>query len=255
MSFIEKEWYILIEFSSTVEKQVKLIQLLSDKTSNIYVRKDFFNYSEWKEEEKIEYINELYEEFIFDTLYIKQEAEEKMNKEIIEALKYQNFFNTAIEEINNIKQKLKNYSIKNTKKVETIIKTIIEKNIALCVEKEELFLEENKCFTNISNNSFRAYFSDGSLEDWNSTYDWYQIKNKESLEKFLLHNSTYNLIITKNGKDIKEFNYYLNQIENIHEVLAIQCKNERYKKVFIEKFQAEFSETDKIILYNKSIEI
>lgn len=47
MSFIEKEWYILIEFSSTVEKQVKLIQLLSDKTSNIYVRKDFFNYSEW----------------------------------------------------------------------------------------------------------------------------------------------------------------------------------------------------------------
>lgn len=47
MSFIEKEWYILIEFSSTVEKQVKLIQLLSDKISNIYVRKDFFNYSEW----------------------------------------------------------------------------------------------------------------------------------------------------------------------------------------------------------------
>lgn len=255
MNFMEKEWYISIEFSNTVEKQIKLIQLLSDKTFNIYVRKDFLNYSEWKEEEKIEYINELYEDFIFDSLCVKHETEEKMNKEIIEALKYQKFFDTPIEEINDIKQKLKNHSLKNTKKVEMIVKTIIEKNIALCVEKDKLFLEENKCFTNVPNNSFRAYFSDGSLEDWNSTYDWYQIKDKEILNEFLLHNNTYNLIITKNGEDIKEFNYYLNQIENIHEVLAIQCKNEMYKKLLIEKFQSEFSDTNKIILYNKSIEI
>lgn len=252
---MEKEWHISIEFGNTVEKQIKLIQLLLDKTSNIYVRKDYFNYFDWTEEEKREYINELYEEFVFDTLCIKQETEEKMNEKIIETLKYKKIFNVSIKEINYIKQKLKNNSLKDTKKIETIIKTIIEKNIDLFVEKDELFLEENKCFTNVSNTSFRAYFSDGSLEDWKNTYDWYQIKNKESLNQFLLHNSTYNLIIAKNGEDIKEFTYYLNQIENIHEVLAIQCKNERYKKLLIEKFQAEFSKTNKIILYNKSIKI
>ncbi len=257
---MEKEWYISLNFYP-VEKHVKLIQLLLNKASNIYVRKDYFQYIEWKEEWKKEYIDELYEDFVSNSLYLdtKEEAKinQEINEEIIQELKYQEFFNPYMEDIHALKQKLKNNSLKNTERIKTIIKTILRKYMdSIEYVEEEFFLKENKCFTNIPNYSFRAYYSDGILEDWNNTYDWYQIKDEESLNKFLLHSSyEYNLIITENKEDIKEFSYYLNLIESAYDVLAIQCKNKKYEELLLEKFEAEFHETDKITLYDKSMEI
>ena len=57
------------------------------------------------------------------------------------------------------------------------------------------------------------------------------------------------------SEDIKEFSYYLNLIERAYDVLAIQCKNKKYEELLLEKFEAVFHKTDKIILYDKSMEI
>ncbi len=155
---MKKEWYISLNFYP-VEKHVKLIQLLLNKASNIYVRKDYFQYIEWKEEWKKEYIDELYEDFVSNSLYLdtKEEAKinQEINEEIIQALKYQEFFNPYMEDIHALKQKLKNNSLneasqtfmegiknnslKNTERIKTIIKTILRKYMDSIEYVEEEF--------------------------------------------------------------------------------------------------------------------
>ena len=135
---MKKEWYISLNFYP-VEKHVKLIQLLLNKASNIYVRKDYFQYIEWKKE----YIDELYEDFVSNSLYLdtKEEAKinQEINEEIIQALKYQEFFNPYMEDIHALKQKLKNNSLKNTERIKTIIKTILRKYMDSIEYVEEEF--------------------------------------------------------------------------------------------------------------------
>lgn len=135
---MENKWYILLNFYP-IEKQIKLIQLLLNKASNIYVRKDYFQYIEWKEEWKKEYINELYEDFVSNSLYLDSREETKINEEIIQALKYQEFFNPYMEDIHALKQKLKNNSLKNTERIKTIIKTILRKYMDSIEYVEEEF--------------------------------------------------------------------------------------------------------------------
>lgn len=116
-----------------------MIQLLLNKASNIYVRKDYFQYIEWKKE----YIDELYEDFVSNSLYLdtKEEAKinQEINEEIIQALKYQEFFNPYMEDIHALKQKLKNNSLKNTERIKTIIKTILRKYMDSIEYVEEEF--------------------------------------------------------------------------------------------------------------------
>ena len=120
-----------------------MIQLLLNKASNIYVRKDYFQYIEWKKE----YIDELYEDFVSNSLYLdtKEEAKinQEINEEIIQALKYQEFFNPYMEDIHALKQKLKNNSLKNTERIKTIIKTILRKYMdSIEYVEEEFFLKK-----------------------------------------------------------------------------------------------------------------
>ena len=107
-----------------------MIQLLLNKASNIYVRKDYFQYIEWKKE----YIDELYEDFVSNSLYLDTKEEAKINEEIIQVLKYQEFFNPYMEDIHALKQKLK-----NTERIKTIIKTILRKYMDSIEYVEEEF--------------------------------------------------------------------------------------------------------------------
>ena len=112
-----------------------MIQLLLNKASNIYVRKDYFQYIEWKKE----YIDELYEDFVSNSLYLDTKEEAKINEEIIQVLKYQEFFNPYMEDIHALKQQLKNNSLKNTERIKTIIKTILRKYMDSIEYVEEEF--------------------------------------------------------------------------------------------------------------------
>lgn len=236
------EWIIIENFPlGNVEEHIKLFEMLSNKDTVFLVRKEFLKFEELEKDEKNEIIDENYNLFKEGLLYFKTEdVKKEVEEQIFSTMKQ--FSKIKMQEIDNSISGMleileKSKEIKLIEEIKRIITYTIEKDR----EKRGGLLSNNFVYRTKENQSHKYNASNGIMENECKDFEWYKISNISKLKQFIEENTNnYNIIVTQNNREYKQYSYYLNYYEGNKFILAVQDKEgdfcKKFHRIFMEKY-------------------